>query len=77
MAIANIVFAILMVNANARVFVNSNLLQVMVFSKKQSEKEIDEMHSSYSKSDIFFLKTLSLSLAKDQCQQSSSVKGCV
>lgn len=39
----------LMVNANVHVFVNSNLLQVLMFSKNQSEKEIDEMHSNYSK----------------------------
>lgn len=31
------------------VLVNPTLLQVMVFSKNQSEKEIDEMHSNYSK----------------------------
>lgn len=51
----------LMVNANVHVFVNSNLLQVLMFSKNQSEKEIDEMHSNYSKW-FFFSGTLSFSI---------------
>ena len=44
----------LMVNANVHVFVNSNLLQVLLFTKNQSEKEIDEMHLNYSKWFFFF-----------------------
>lgn len=38
-----------MVNVGFFYFIFLNILQVMVFSKNQSEKEIDEMHSKYSK----------------------------
>lgn len=52
----------LMVNANVHVFVNSNLLQVLLFTKNQSEKEIDEMHLNYSKWFFFFGDTVILNL---------------
>ncbi len=52
-------------------FVNSNLLQVMVFSKNQSEKEIDEMHSNYSKW-FYFQDTLTINLLTPSASDSPS-----
>lgn len=67
----------MIVNANVDVYVNSNLLQVMVFSKSLSEKEIDEMHSNYSKWFHYqVVYTLGVWLTKltanNLCQQKST-----